>query len=227
VLALGAAYRASGRTRPIADTFGHNPYPDNSAEPPSATHDPGTVAQGDLPVLLDAYQTAFGGTGQPPPGSGKVTIWYLEDGFQTVAPRGKSRLYSGHENDLSPLSAFNGGASGALHAQPDQGSQLRSALRLAYCQPAVGAFFNFELFDENRLRGWQSGLLWRDGTRKPSYTLFKSTVAALAARSVNCTEVLGEAQATTAAWGSSGKKSPASSTATSRPRARWSSRRQS
>ena len=31
---LGAAYRASGRTTRIFDTFGHNPYPATNAEPP-------------------------------------------------------------------------------------------------------------------------------------------------------------------------------------------------
>ena len=34
VFDLGDAYRASGRTRPLFDTFGHNPYPADSAEPP-------------------------------------------------------------------------------------------------------------------------------------------------------------------------------------------------
>ena len=57
---------------------------------------------------------------------------------------------NGVETDPAPLPAF-ASASGAQHVQPDQASQLASALLLAYCQPAVGAFFNFELIDENRL----------------------------------------------------------------------------
>ena len=52
---------------------------------------------------------------------------------------------------------------------PDQASQLKDAVELAYCQPAVGAFFNFQFIDEVGLGGWQSGLLWADGTPKPSY----------------------------------------------------------
>jgi len=34
VFALGVSYRLSGRKRPLFDTFGHNPYPESSAEPP-------------------------------------------------------------------------------------------------------------------------------------------------------------------------------------------------
>ena len=34
---------------------------------------------------------------------------------------------------------------------PDQASQLATALRLAYCQPRVEAFFNFLLVDEPSL----------------------------------------------------------------------------
>ena len=60
----------------------------------------------------------------------------------------------------------------------DQARQIRDALLLARCQPHVGAFFNFELLDEDRLAGWQSGVLWRDGTHKPSYDAFRDAVAA-------------------------------------------------
>jgi hypothetical protein len=86
---------------------------------------------------------------------------------------------------------LNGSSTGGLRAPRAPATQLRDALLLAYCQPEVGAFFNFELIDESRLGGWQSGLLWRDGTRKPSYEPFKQTVATLAARSVDCTQVPG------------------------------------
>ena len=188
---LGAAYRASKRMRPIADTFGHNPYPDDSAEPPWTTHpdDPTTIGEGDLAALLTAYNDAFAGTAQPPPGSGRVTIWYLEDGFQTTVPAAKRRFYHGTENDRAPVPPLAPGASGSLRSERDQATQLHDALVLAYCQPAVGAFFNFELIDEDRLVGWQSGLLWRDGTHKPSYDAFRATVAAVAAGRIDCSAV--------------------------------------
>lgn len=176
---LGAAYRASRRARPIADTFGHNPYPRTSAEAPWTAHGDGTIGEGDLPILLGAYHEAFDGTPQPPPGTGRATIWYLEDGFQTTVPAPLRPLYRGTlvETDLAPVSAVQ------------QAAQLTDAVELAYCQPAVGAFFNFELLDGGRLSGWQSGLLWRNGTRKPAYEAYKQAAAAVAAGTVDCATV--------------------------------------
>ena len=47
--------------------------------------------------------------------------------------------------------------------------QLADAIKIAYCQPLVGAYFNFHLVDEKDLAGWQSGVYWADGTPKPAY----------------------------------------------------------
>jgi hypothetical protein len=171
---LGAAYRASGRVRPILDTFGHNVYPERSAEVPWAEHDNGSIDEGDYRKLISVLGQAFGGTAQPLPGEGRTTIWYLEDGFQTQIPRGKRRLYSGAETDKHALSVV------------DQAAQLKSAIALAYCQPNVGAFFNFQLLDDHHLGGWQSGVLWADGTPKPSYTDLRDAIAAVEAGSVDC-----------------------------------------
>ena len=176
---LGAAYRASGRMRPILDTFGHNVYPERSTEEPWAQHDNGSIDEGDYATLSAVLAEAFGGTGQPLPGSGRTTIWYLEDGFQTEIPAAKRRLYIGSEPDRHLLPAV-------AELAPDQSSQLRAAIELAYCQPNVGAFFNFQLIDDHRLTGWQSGLLWADGTRKPSYAAVRDAVAAVRSSSVDC-----------------------------------------
>jgi hypothetical protein len=191
ILDVGEAYRASGRTRPLVDTFGHNPYPQDSAEHPSATHPESDYAgEGDYQTLVNTLQTAFDHTGQPVPSERRATIWYLETGFQTVTPPNKLRFYHGRENDRQVIPAL---APKRDDAEPlvDQASQLRDAIRLAYCQPAVSGFFNFELLDEDRLGGWQSGLLWRDGTPKPSYDAFKAAIADVRRRDVDCSKVAG------------------------------------
>ena len=73
---LGRAYRTSGRTKRIFDTFGHNAYPDHNAESPLARHPPGgSIDEGDYGALMSALTRAFVGTGQPVPGSADVTIW--------------------------------------------------------------------------------------------------------------------------------------------------------
>jgi hypothetical protein len=188
ILRLGLTYRALGRVRPLFDTFGHNPYPENSAEPPWAVH-PGSdlIGEGDYQTLMNILQTAFGGTGQPLPGDRGVTIWYVEDGFQTVPPRNKMRYYRGRENDHFALPAVS--TDGV-----DQATQLRDAILLAYCQPAVSGFLNFGLIDEDRLGGWQSGLLYRDGTRKPSYDTFKAAIDEVRRRDTDCSKVRGAPQ---------------------------------
>ena len=104
----------------------------------------------------------------------------MENGFQTTVPPSKRRHYNGEETDhwaVPPVAP-----EGIEPWFRDQASQLRDALVLAHCQPEVGAFFNFELIDEDRLAGWQSGVMWRDGTRKPSYEAFREAVGARAVR---------------------------------------------
>jgi hypothetical protein len=188
---LGQAYRASGRRLPIFDTVGHNPYPVTNAERPWTQH-PGstTVSEGDYEKLMGVLREAFGGTAQPLPGQGRVRIWYMEQGFQTSVDPTKGAFYRGHENDRQLLPPFFALAAARTTAglAPDQATQLSDALQLAYCQPAVGAFFNFELADESNLAGWQSGVLWSDLTPKPSYVAFRGAVQRVAARRVDCAE---------------------------------------
>jgi hypothetical protein len=189
VFALGEAYRASPRLRPLFDTFGHNPYPEHSAEPPWVLHkDSDLIAEGDYETLMNVLRTSFEGTAQPLPGMRGVSIWYVEDGFQTVAPAEKRRYYRGRENDLHALPAL---AADGQDDVVDQATQLRDAILLAYCQPAVTGFLNFGLLDEDRLGRWQAGLLWRDGSRKPSYDAFKAAIAEVRRRDTDCATVRG------------------------------------
>ena len=188
--AVGVAYRASGRKRPIISTFGHNPYPVNAAEPPWVRHDdPANVSQADLPRLLLALHEAFYGTGQPLPSATRPIVWYMENGFQTIVPPSKRRHYTGEETD--PWAVPPVAPEGIEPWFRDQASQLRDALLLAHCQNEVGAYFNFELIDEDRLAGWQSGVLWRDGTRKPSYQAFREAVELVQSGGIDCATVPG------------------------------------
>ncbi len=190
IRAVGAAYRESGRKRPIITTFGHNPYPLNAAEPPWMRHDdPANVSQADLPRYLEALREAFAGTGQRLPSAKRPSVWYMENGFQTTVSPTKSHHYHGEETDhwVVPPLVPAGVDSGCR----DQASQLRDALLLAHCQREVGAFFNFELIDEDRLAGWQSGVMWQDGTRKPSYEAFRQAVAMVQSGGIDCSAVPG------------------------------------
>ena len=109
----------------------------------------------------------------------------MEDGFQTRVVPDRSRFYVGRENDPWTLDAGDLGRRTAGRVV-DQATQLADAMRLAYCQPYVGAFFNFFLADESSLSGWQSGLLWSDWQPKPSYAAFARTVADVNRGWVDC-----------------------------------------
>jgi hypothetical protein len=145
---VAAAYRRSGRTRPLVDAFGHNPYPRTPSESPSTQHGTGFLGEGDYARLRRTLRMF-----------GSPDVWYLEDGYQSSIPHRLRTHYDGRENvpTLSPAR---------------QARLLRSAIALAACQPHVRAFFNFELVDETRLSGWQSGLVWRGVHRKPAATAF-------------------------------------------------------
>ena len=166
--ALGAAYRASGRTRPLVDAFGHNPYPASAGEPVTARHGGGFLGEGDYPRLAATLAAAFAGTPQH-----SHAVWYLEDGFQTEVPGSLADLYTGRETV-------------AVDAPALQAERVRAAIRLAACQPDVRAIFNFELVDESRLAGWQSGLEWRGRHPKPAAAAFATAARDTAHGGVRC-----------------------------------------
>jgi hypothetical protein len=193
---LGAAYRASGRTQPIFDTVGHHIYGESPGERPWRTHPYSKrIAEGDLDKLITGLQQAFAGTPQPvpgrPAGARTADVWYLEAGYETAPDAEKVWLYTGRETTSGvlpdavpdpPWTALPPATSPA----PDQATQLRDAVRLAYCQPYVGAFFNFLLRDQDDLSVWQSGLLWADRTPKDSYAAFRDVIREVTAKAVDC-----------------------------------------
>jgi len=176
---MGQAYRRSHRRARIFDAWGQNIYGSSSSERPWVRHRR-DIGQGDYPRLLSYLKSVFGGTGQPIPGQKDVRIWYLEDGFQTGVGA-KGSFYGNSETDRAVVAPLGG--------RVDQASQLTDAIRLAYCQSAVGGFFNFLLADETNLRGWQSGVLFADWTPKPSYQAFKRVIAEVNSHHVDCAKL--------------------------------------
>jgi hypothetical protein len=195
---LGRAYRASGRDSPIFDIVGHHVHGISSAERPWRTHRGSSVTQGDLTKLDQTLSEAFSDTAQPVPGrciDGKcVPVWWLEAGFQTEPDPDKASFYTGVE--VTPRSLPDSVGDVELEPlpdsrslAPDQATQIVSALRLAYCQPHVEAFFNFLLWDEARLEGWQSAPIWVDRTPKGSYEAFRGAIREVRSGDVDCDEL--------------------------------------
>ena len=162
---LGAAYRASGRTRPLMDAFAFHPYMEASRDSPGAPHpDNTTITIADYPKLVRLLAAAF-------PDGARLPVYYTEFGVQTPVPGPKRRFYS----DLASS------ASSDTVPYATQAAYYRRALELAYCQPTVRGLFVFHTFDEPSLDGWQSGLYFADGTPKPSLAPFRRAVADLRA----------------------------------------------
>ena len=194
---IGAAYRASGYTGRLFDTVGHHGYGEHAAERPWRRHDRKRTSQGDYADLMAALRDAFSGTGQPIPGQGPM-IWYLEMGIQTTVPAAKAPLYAGAENDAHPVVADDGvsgwnaeRAPKPRSLAPDQATQLVDSIRLAACQPYVEGFFNLQVWDEQHLGRWQSGILYFDRTRKASYEALKRVIAEINAGAVDCSRLKG------------------------------------
>ena len=165
---LGRVYRASGRTRPIMDTFDFHPYPDSSRTPPDLEHPLSTtVSLADYGKLVALLGTAFDGTTQR---GSRLPIYYDEYGVQSTVPPRKDKAYT----NLGAPSAHDA-VSEALQAD-----YYRWAIDLAYCQPTVRAFLIFHVADEADLDRWQSGVFYADDTPKSSMAPVRDE--ALAAR---------------------------------------------
>jgi chitodextrinase len=196
IRAVGAAYRASGRARPLFDTVGHHAYGVSAAERPWRKHIVSKViSQGDWNKLMYNLWLAFDGTAQAIPGAGGVRIWYMEGGSQTAIDPGKEAEYWGTEN-VAVVPDHSGGEPdwpppAETSDAPDQSTQSRDSIRLAACQPHVGAYFNFLLFDEARLAGWQSGPFWADRTPKDSLPTFRQAISDATAATVDCEALKG------------------------------------
>ena len=163
----GAAYAASGRTLPVMDGFSFHPYGENSSAPiDKVPTDPDHLGLADQDKLVRLLGQAFDGTAQV--GSG-MPILYDEYGIETIVPVEKAGLYNGTEPTTTrPVDET---AQAAAYAQ---------ALRLAYCQSNVAGILLFHSTDETALVGWQSGLIYPDGTPKASLGVVRDQMDAIA-----------------------------------------------
>jgi len=154
--AMGAAYRASGRTLPVMDGLAFHPYPESSSISPGLAHPNSTsVGLADYDKLVALLGEAFDGTAQP---GSALPILYDEFGIESVIPNGKKALYTGTEpTTTKPVD------------ERRQAAAYDLGLRLAFCQPTVAGILLFHSHDEKALLSWQSGVYYADGTPKASF----------------------------------------------------------
>jgi hypothetical protein len=151
--ALGAWYKASGRSQPLMDGFDFHPYPIPQSLPFATGYaDTDNAAVSNLPRIYQAFYDAFKGGSQKTIGPGGLPVSLNEVGVQTDNT-GKSG-YSGTEVSGDA----NGGVRGDTATEAFQSSWYLQMLNYVACDPNIKAVNIFHLVDESDLGGWQSGL---------------------------------------------------------------------
>jgi hypothetical protein len=168
---VGAAYRASGRKKPIADDVSIHCYPNKNTDSPTVGYAWPKIGCVNLDRLKQTWWDAFHGTAQPlfqeagSSGNGPfVRIFVDEVGYQArIAPH-KEGLYNGAENV-------------PLVDEATQGNYYVQLIALMACDPNVALLNFFHAVDEASLAAWQSGIVLADGTRRASYAAVKGAIA--------------------------------------------------
>lgn len=164
---LGAAYRASGRDRPVMDMFDLHPYGTNSSEPTIPHPRTATIGLADYDKLVGLLAKAFDGTSQP---GSELPVVYGEYGIETTV-EAQAGAYTGSEPPtIRPVSP------------EEQGRRYADAIGRAACQKNVRMLLLFHVTDEPQLERLQSGLYYANGVPKQSLETVKQAAEHLQCR---------------------------------------------
>jgi hypothetical protein len=160
---MGAAYRASGRTKPLMDEFAYHPYPKKDTDSLTDGYRWPNAGVTNLDRVKQALWDAFGGTGQKTVEQG-LRLKLDEVGWQVaVVPEA--------------LPAYFGAESIAPTTEAAQAAIYPELLRYVACDQSVEAVLFFGLQDERNLDRWQAGLIRADGSLRASYDTVKAELA--------------------------------------------------
>ena len=159
--ALGEAYRASGRTKPLMDGLSFHPYPNKNTDAPTKGYHWPNVGVPNLARLKQAIWDAFDGTAQPTVEDG-LTLTVGEIGWQ--ADTARRRNYHGRESVRTV-------------SEQTQARYYATLVERFACDPSIDSLNFFHLVDEADRERWQSGLLRANGTRRPAYAAVKRAIA--------------------------------------------------
>jgi hypothetical protein len=163
IQAVGAAYYASGRERPIMDALAYHPYPASSTDPISKGLPWPNAGVPNLDRIKQAVWDAFHGTAQPTFENG-LGLVVSEIGWQVGVASPWSSAYQGRENV-------------ATTDETTQAVIYGELVRRLSCDPDVTDLLFLHLVDETDLSGFQSGLERADGSPRPSYAAVKQAIA--------------------------------------------------
>jgi hypothetical protein len=169
---LGAAYRASHRTKPLMDGLAFHPYPSSSRDALDTGYQWPNAGFVNLDRIKQAVWDAFHGTSQQTFAETGVASKFAapltfdldEVGWQVAVPAGLTSFYFGTETV-------------ATTDESTQAQIYSDLIKRAECDPTVRSLSFFHLVDEADLNRWQSGLERADGSHRPSYDSVKQALA--------------------------------------------------
>jgi hypothetical protein len=174
---MGAAYRASGRAKPLFDEYDMHPYPPNVNTDPYTKHAQWPNAgAANLDRIKQALWDAFNGTAQPTPAE-------QSGGRTTQSAHSTTGLpfnldEAGTQSDVQGDGYTDGPDNVPLASQAQQAQYYTDLMEIAACDPDVKSLLFFPLIDNTDIKhGFQSGLLFADGTRKTSYGAVKNKIS--------------------------------------------------
>jgi len=179
IKALGDAYRASGRSRPIMDELAFHIHPRDSRTFDEKTHFKWPNAgPADLNRIKQAIWDAFHGTAQP--------VFSEAGGARVSSPAQPQPLrFKLAEVAVqvriaeSLASQYTSSEDVPVADEARQAKAYASLLRYFACDPAVAEVLFFLLIDQQDLRRFQSGLLRIDGSERPSFASVRDAIAGL------------------------------------------------
>ncbi len=133
------------------DAYAHHPYYGSPAETPSTKPPPGRRGQASTAITLGNFDDLVKEVDRLY--GRRMRIWITEYGYQTNPP---DKIF------------------GVTFRK--QATYLTKAVKYAYDNPRVDMFLWFLMTDEERLGGWQSGLMTADGKRKVGFRAFQRAV---------------------------------------------------
>ena len=167
IKALGDAYRASGRTKPLFDEWSWHCYPNvNTDEVETGYAWPNTGCVNAARVKL-ALWDAFHGTGQPP------LEGYPVDTTGTTLFGRISKMFideTGWQVDTTGRAGYVNNENVPVINEAKQAQDYEKLVHLANCEPTLTAFHIFHEIDESDRTGFQSGVLRVDFSERPSAT---------------------------------------------------------
>jgi len=159
--ALGAWYRASGRSLPLMDGFSFHPYPNRATDPVDRGYSWPNAGFVNLDRIKQALWDAFSGTAQPTTVDG-LKLHLDEVGWQV---------------DTSGQPGYVGLENVVVTDELTQAAVYADLIRRASCDPDVAEVSFFGFRDDGARTGFQAALQRLDGTVRPAAEAVRSAIA--------------------------------------------------